>query len=90
MIICKSQQVFNIRMVKNAIISVNTAPNVLQRIDLMMLGNKGALYHDGTSIPPGFEFDFDPIVIPEWLINALKKSINTGKPETIREVENFE
>lgn len=75
---------------KNAIISVNSAPNVAQRIDLMMLGNKGALYHDGTSIPPGFEFDLEPIIIPEWLINALRKSINTGRPQIIREVENFE
>ncbi len=75
---------------QNAIISVNTAPNVSPRIDLMMLGNKGALYHDGASIPPGFEFNFDPITIPEWLINALRKSINSGKPEIIREVESFE
>ncbi|MGQ9610757.1 MAG: hypothetical protein ACUVWN_15785 [bacterium] len=75
---------------QNAIISVNTAPNVSPRIDLMMLGNKGALYHDGTSIPPGFDFDFDLITIPEWLINALIRSINSGKPEIIREVENFD
>ncbi len=39
---------------QTAIVSVNVSNAFTSRVDLMMLGNKGALYHDGEVMPSGF------------------------------------
>ena len=75
---------------QTAIVSVSAAPGVSPRVDLMVLGNKGALYQDGTSLPPGFDMAFEPVAIPEWLIDALERSLLAGKPTIIEEVTDFE
>jgi len=75
---------------QTAIVSVNTAMGVSPKLDLMMIGNKGALYHDGTEMPPGFDFSFDHLIVPDWLMDAMERSIDNGRPEVIEEVRNFD
>lgn len=68
---------------QTAIVSVNTVPEPEQRVYLMILGNKGALYHDMDVLPPGFEIAAEPLPIQEKLMHALNRSACTGKPEYI-------
>jgi len=69
---------------QTAIVSVNTAFEVKNSIDLMLLGNKGALYHDtevsAVSVEPP----------AEWLAVAVDESLRTGKPAFIEEVTDHE
>ena len=65
---------------QTAIISVNTVPDPEQRVHMMILGNKGALYHDMKVIPPGLEITAEPLPIQERLMHAVNRSISTGKP----------
>jgi len=71
---------------QTAIVSVNVASDVPPCVDLMMLGNKGAIYHDGTTVPIDFDVAFEPLPVPEWLLCALKRSLHIGKPTIIEEV----
>lgn len=65
---------------QTAIVSVTTVPYHEHRMYLMILGNKGALYHDMEVLPPGFEITTEPLPIQEWLMHAVNRSISTGKP----------
>ena len=75
---------------QTAIVSVNLADVVSSRINFMMLGNKGAVYHDGGVMPPGFDIDYEPLEVPEWLMDAIERSLFAGKPVSIEEVVDFE
>ena len=75
---------------QTSIVSVNTAPGVAPRLDFMLLGNKGALYHDAESLHPEFDIASEPTPIPEWLVDAVEQSLCTGKPTAIEEVEYLE
>jgi hypothetical protein len=75
---------------QTAIVSVNIANVITERVDLMMIGNKGAVYQDGEMMPPGFDVDFEPLSIPEWLMDAIEQSLFAGKPVSIEEVVDFE
>ena len=66
---------------QTAIVSVNTVPRHEHRVYLMILGNKGALYHDMEALPPGFEITAKPLPIQGRLMHALNSSISTGRPE---------
>ena len=69
---------------QTSIVSANTAPGVRASVDLMLLGNKGALYHDADSI------HMEPLPAPEWLMEAVERSLRTGRPASIEEVTDFE
>jgi hypothetical protein len=69
---------------QTSIVSVNTA--AATRINLMLLGNKGALYHDGEALSPGFDITAEPVPVPEWLLDALERSLRAGEPASIEEV----
>ena len=75
---------------QTAIVSVNTAPGAGDSMDLILLGNKGAIYHDAESIPPGFDINDELIPVPEWLVEAMRESFRTGKPAAIEEVLDHE
>jgi hypothetical protein len=75
---------------QTAIVSVGITSGLSSRIDIMMLGNKGALYHDGEDMPPGFDMDTDLVSIPEWLMDAIEHSLFSGKPVLIQEVLDVE
>ena len=75
---------------QTAIVSVNIANVISSRIDLMMIGNKGAVYQDSEMMPPEFDVDFEPSSIPEWLIDAIEQSLFAGKPVSIEEVVDLE
>jgi hypothetical protein len=75
---------------QTAIVSVNISNKFTSRVDLMMLGNKGALYHDGEVMPSGFDFGAEPLIIPEWLIEVIERSLFAGKPILVEEVLDFE
>ncbi len=75
---------------QTGIVSVNAAPDVEDSLYLMLLGNKGALYHDAGSLPPGFDITSESLPVPEWLTEAVMKSYETGKPTLIEEVVGFE
>ena len=75
---------------QTGIVSVNAAPGVRDSVDLMLLGNKGAIYHDAESLPPGFDITTEPLPVPEWLVDAVDKSLLTGKPALIEEVMGVE
>ncbi len=75
---------------QTGIVSVNAAPGIADSLDLMLLGNKGALYHDSGSLPPGFDITTETLPVPEWLMDAVVKSYKTGKPTLIEEVVGLE
>ncbi len=75
---------------QTAIVSVNTVPGTADRLDLMLLGNKGGLYHDAEALPPGFDIADEPVPVPEWLIRALEESLRAGKPTHIKGMTDFE
>jgi hypothetical protein len=74
---------------QTSIVSVS-ASGAAHRIDLMLLGNKGALYHNGDALSPGFDINAEPIPVPDWLLDALERSLHAGEPATIEEVTDFE
>lgn len=69
-----------------AILSVNAA-SMCTKVDLTILGNKGALYHDGICIPPDLDSTLELFTTPDWLINVLKRSLDSGQPEIVQEEE---
>lgn len=75
---------------QTSIVSVNAALGAATRVDLTVLGNKGALYHDGEALPPGFDVTAEPLPVPEWLVDAVERSLCAGKPAVIEEVTDFE
>ena len=75
---------------QTAIVSANAAPGVRASVDLMLLGNRGALYHDADSLQPGFDVTAEPLPAPEWLAEAVERSLRTGRPASIEEVTDFE
>jgi hypothetical protein len=74
---------------QTSIVSVS-ASGLANRVDLMLLGNKGALYHDGDALSPGFDINAEPIPVPDWLLDALERSLHDGEPAAIEEVTDFE
>ena len=70
---------------QSAIVSVYALAD-LTSIDLMVLGNKGALYHDAGAIAPEFDITAEPLPIPEWLMKAVNRSLAEGEPTLIEEV----
>jgi len=74
---------------QTGIVSVNAAPGAKDSLDLMLLGNKGALYHDSESLPPGFDITTEPLEVPEWLVDAVTESYRSGEPTLIKEVAGF-
>ena len=74
---------------QTSIVSVS-ASGAAHRIDLMLLGNKGALYHDGDALSPGFDMTAEPLPVPDWLLDALERSLNDGEPAAIEEVMELE
>ena len=85
---------------QSAIVSVNAASGVAARIDFMLIGNKGAIYHDGEALPPEFDIAAESLSgrrvrgsrmpVPEWLVNAVEQSLCAGKPVLIEEAMDFE
>lgn len=75
---------------QTAIVSLGVASGISSKIDLMMLGNKGALYHDGRDMPPGFDMSIELLAIPEWLMEAIEHSLFIGKPVLIQEILDVE
>lgn len=75
---------------QTSIVSVSSSPGIANRVDLMLLGNKGALYHDADALPPGFDITAEPLPVPGWLVDAVSRSLRAGKPALIQEVSDFE
>lgn len=75
---------------QTATVIVNAPPGATTRVDLMLLGNKGALYHDGDVLPPGFDISAEPLPVPKWLVGAIDRSLRAGKPAMVEEVTDFE
>jgi hypothetical protein len=75
---------------QTSIVSANAAPGAPIRVDLMLLGNKGALYQDGEALPPGFDITAEPLPVPEWLMDAVERSLRAGKPTVVGEVMDFD
>jgi hypothetical protein len=76
---------------QTSIVSVNAAPGGATGVrSLMLLGNKGALYHDGEVLPPGLDMAAEPLSVPEWLVDAVGRSFRAGKPVIVEEVMDFE
>jgi hypothetical protein len=71
---------------QTSIVSVNTAPGAKDGIDLILLGNKGAVYQDAETIPPGFDVTAEPLPVPEWLRDAVERSLSAGRPVFVEEV----
>lgn len=68
----------------------HSAENISPRVDLILLGNKGALYHDGIAIPTEPDITFESLPVPRWLISALEHSLQAGKPAIIQEAMDIE
>jgi hypothetical protein len=64
---------------QSAIVSVNAASDVAARVDFMLIGNKGAIYHDGDALSPEFDITAEPLPVPEWLVKAVERSLRIGK-----------
>jgi hypothetical protein len=76
---------------QTSIVSVNAVPGADTGVrSLMLLGNKGALYHDGGVLPPGLDIAAEPLPVPEWLVDAVEQSLRASKPSVVEEVMDFE
>lgn len=76
---------------QTSIVSVSAVPGAATGVrSLMLLGNKGALYHDGEVLPPGLDITAEPLPVPEWLVDAVKRSLRASKPVVVGEVMDFE
>ena len=75
---------------QTSVLSVNSASGTSSRIDLMLLGNKGAIYLDANALAPRFDISAEPVPVPNWLIDALEQSIRAGIPALVEEVMDVE
>ena len=76
---------------QTSIVSVNAVPGADTGVrSLMLLGNKGALYHDGEVLPPGLDITAEPLPVPEWLVDAVERSLRASKPVVVEEVMDSE
>lgn len=73
---------------QTSILSINTAPECNGGLDLMLLGNKGALYYDLDTGAPGIDMIAEPLPVPGWLMNAVKQSLSAKASVTVQEVVN--
>lgn len=70
---------------QSALVSVNPAPpDGAPRVDLMLLGNTGALYHDGSAlsraqIAAAGTLASELPALPEGLGNAIQESLRSGR-----------
>jgi hypothetical protein len=78
---------------QSALVSVSPTPaEGAPRLDLMLLGNTGALYHDGSGLSPaqlaavGTPSGELPS-LPDTLRRALAQSLSTGTPVTVTACE---
>jgi hypothetical protein len=55
-------------------------PITKARVDLMLLGNKGAIYHDSQVLSMITDIKSETMQAPESLNTAIKRSIQEGKP----------
>lgn len=60
-------------------------PITKAQVDVMLLGNKGAIYHEDDFLLP--ESDFDDKTVSESLKVAIERSLETGKPEEVKSLE---
>ena len=65
---------------KTAIAGVAIIPNTNVTFDLMLLGNKGGIYHDSEVFSIGDE----ATSVPENFYLTIKRSLETGKPEEVK------
>jgi hypothetical protein len=80
---------------QTALVNVGTMKgNVTPRADLMLLGNKGAVYHDSLLFPPltmtAGAISHDDISISKSLMDAVERSLQTGKSAIIEGVKTDE
>lgn len=75
---------------QTSIVSISMVQDGATRVDLMLLGNKGAIYQDGDALPPGFDIAAEPLPVPEWLMKAVDKSLREGKPAAIKEANELD
>jgi hypothetical protein len=75
---------------QTSVVSVNTTSGTTSHIDLMLLGNKGAFYHDAYALAPGFDISAEPVPVPDWLIEAMEQTLRSGKPALVEEVMDVE
>ncbi|MBM3237519.1 hypothetical protein FJZ31_14610 [Candidatus Poribacteria bacterium] len=73
---------------QTALVSVGTVKaNGMPRVDLMLLGNKGAIYHDSLLLPsfamPAGTISRIGISISKSLMDAVERSLQTGKSAII-------
>jgi hypothetical protein len=78
---------------QSALVSVSPTPaEGAPRLDLMLLGNTGALYHESSGLSPaqlavvGTPFGELP-ALPDALRRALAESLSTGTPVTVTACE---
>jgi len=69
----------------SALVSVSRSQRLGDGVDLLVLGNHGALYHDAGHAALGFE----PAALPDdplepALVAAIDKALRSGKPEPVK------
>lgn len=70
---------------RTAIVSVGLAFDRAPRVDLLLIGNRGALHHEGVPVPM-IEGPDGHISVPEapaGLMDAVHRSLSTGQVEAL-------
>lgn len=68
---------------KTAIAGVGVVPDADVTFDLMLLGNKGGIYHESDMLSMESHIDAKTATIPESLKVAIEHSLEMGKPVTL-------
>lgn len=69
----------------SALVSVAPAGQVGPAVDVMVLGNHGAIYHDAGGGNPWDDIAFVLDAPPPKLVGAIERALRSGKPEVVEE-----
>jgi hypothetical protein len=75
---------------QTSIVAVSIVPDVNIQFDLMILGNKGGIYHDGDTMSSEIDIKAEPLSVPRWLTLAFDQSSREGKPVVVKEEKGSE
>jgi hypothetical protein len=68
----------------SALVSIARGQPLGDGVDLMILGNRGAIYHDAGHSVPGADAPPFPETPPDTaLVAAIAKALRSGKPEAV-------
>jgi len=74
---------------QTAIFGMSKLPGINISMDIMILGNKGGIYHDNV-ILSDIDTEFETLFVPDWINLAINRSIDERRPILAKEVSSSE